>query len=361
MNGQGGVRGFILAAGRGVRMGPLGQRVPKPLWPLGGLPLIGFALHKLRLAGVREVGINLHHGAEAIRAALGDRPSGLVARFFFEPEILGTAGGLKNAEGFLRETGEPFFVLNADAPCGADLGEALAHHLRGGFLATLVLRESPDAGRYGMLAADEAGRLRRFLRAQAPGAPQGRLTEAMFTGMSVLSPGILDRIPAGRPCGIAEEIYPRLIEEGMPLGAVLTRTGWADVGTPERFLAAQEDLLAGRFVPEFPWPGGDHVLASGPPSGWGEGRIEPPVLLSGEARLERGAIAGPFSIVMRGATLLAGASIARSVMFPGARAASGVRLDQCIVGPEALAAPPGGEARRAVFLAGDGRPIPFGE
>ncbi|MEK6712106.1 MAG: NDP-sugar synthase, partial [Nitrospinota bacterium] len=257
MAGEGGVRGFILAAGKGVRLGPLGQRVPKPLWPLGGLPLIGFALRKLRRAGVREVGINLHHGAEAIRAAVGGRPLGLHASYFFEPEILGTAGGLKNAEGFLRETGEPFFVLNADAPCGADLEEALAHHRRGGFLATLVLRQSPEAGRYGVLAADEAGRLRRFLRAQAPGASRGRETEAMFTGLSVLSPAILDHIPAGRPCGISEEVYPPLLTSGAPLGAVLSDAYWADLGTPGRYLAAQEDLLAGRFVPELPWPEGD--------------------------------------------------------------------------------------------------------
>ena len=354
------MRGFVLAAGRGVRLGPLGERLPKPLWPLGGVPLIFFALHKLRRAGVREVGINLHHGAQAVRAAVGERPLGLGAHYFFEPEILGTAGGLKNAEGFLRETGEPFFVLNADAPCGADLDEALVHHRRGGFLATLVLRQSPEAGRYGVLAADEEGRLRRFLAAQAPGAPRGSLTEAMFTGLSVLSPALLDRIPPGRPCGIAEEIYPLLIAEGAPLGAVLTAASWADVGTPERFLAAQEDLLAGRFIPEFPWPGEDHVLVAGPPMDWGEGRLEPPILVSSGARLERGALAGPFSVLMRDVTLHPGASIVRSVVFPGARVAAGARLVECIVGPGALANPAGGDARRAVFLAGEAGSVPFG-
>ncbi|OGL62144.1 MAG: hypothetical protein A3J27_12995 [Candidatus Tectomicrobia bacterium RIFCSPLOWO2_12_FULL_69_37] len=355
------MRGFILAAGRGVRLGPLGERLPKPLWPLGGLPLIFFALHKLRLAGVREVGINLHHGAEAVRAAVGERPLGLEARYFFEAEILGTAGGLKNAEGFLCERGEPFFVLNADAPCGADLNGALDHHLRGGFLATLVLRQSPEAGRYGLLAADEGGRLRRFLRARAPGAAQGLLTEAMFTGLSVLSPAVLDRIPGGRPCGISEEIYPPMIAEGVPLGAVLTTAPWADVGTPERFLAAHEDLLAGRFLPEFPWPGEDHVLVAGAPVEWGEGRIEPPVLVSSEARLGRGASAGPFSVLMSGATLLPGASVSRSVVFPGARVAAGARLDRCIVGPGASAASAGEEVRRSVFLDGEAGSVPFGD
>src|SRR3989304_5521890 len=60
-----------------------------------------------------------------------------------------------------------------------------------------------------------------------------------------------------------------MIAEGLPLGAVLTTAPWADVGTPERFLAAHEDLLAGRFLPEFPWPGADHVLVGGAPGGGG--------------------------------------------------------------------------------------------
>lgn len=359
MAGRGGVRGFILAAGRGVRLGPLGKLVPKPLWPLGGTPLIRFALHKLKRAGVREVGINLHHGAEAIRAAVGERPLGLEARYFFEPEILGTAGGLKNAEGFLWETGAPFFVLNADAPCGADLEEALARHERGGFLATLILRPSPDAARYGLLAADGAGRLRRFLRAEAPGAPDGRVTEGMFTGLSVLSPALLDHIPAGRPCGISEEIYPPLLESGAPLGAVLSSAYWADLGTPARYLEAQGDLLSGRFVPEFPWPEEDHVLAAGPGGGWDGGRVEPPALISAGARLERGSAAGPFSVLMRDATLQAEARASGSVLFPGARVAPGARLDACIVGPGAVADPPGGRARRSVFLAGAAEPVPI--
>ncbi len=354
------MRAFILAAGRGARLGPLGEAVPKPLLPLGGVPLVRFALEKLRAAGVREVGVNLHGGAEEIRAALEGSARGLDLHFFHEPEILGTAGGLKNAEAFLRAGGAPFFVLNADAPCGADLAAALSHHERGGFLATLILRRSPEAARYGLLGADGAGRLVRFLRARAPGGAEGRIAEAMFTGLSVLSPALLDHIPPGRPCGIAEEIYPALLERGAPLGAMLSGAYWADAGTPERFLGANEDLLAGRFVPEFPWPGDGAVLVTGPPLEWGEGRIQPPVLLGPEVRLGRGALAGPLAVLMRGATLSAGARAARSVMFPGSRLAEGASMERCLAGPGAVVSPAGGSCAEAVFLAGERRPFSFG-
>ncbi|MEK6711559.1 MAG: NDP-sugar synthase, partial [Nitrospinota bacterium] len=160
-------------------------------------------------------------------------------------------------------------------------------------------------------------------------------------------------------CGISEEIYPPLLASGAPLGAALTDAYWADLGTPGSYLAAQEDLLAGRFVPEFPWPEGDMVLVTGPPVGWGGGRLEPPVLISGGARLERGALAGPFSVLMRDVTLAHGATVSRTVMFPGSRAGRGARLERCIVGPGASAEPAGGEFRGAAFLEGEGGPVPF--
>ncbi|MEE9275326.1 MAG: NDP-sugar synthase [bacterium] len=353
------MRAFVLAAGRGERLGPLGERVPKPLLPLGGTPLIRFALAKLRRAGVEEAVVNLHHGAEALRAELGEECEGLRLRFSHEPELLGTAGGLKKAEPFLCETGEPFFVLNADTPCGADLGAALEHHRRGGFLATLILRAAPEAARYGLLGVDGEGRLRRFLEARAPGPAEGGVTEAMFTGLSVLDPALLGHIPPGRPCGISEEVYPPLIEGGARIGGFLTDAYWADAGTPGRFLDANADLLSGRYVPELEWPRGGALLLEGREAPWGEGLLRPPVLVGEGAELGPGAVAGPFAILGSGATLGRNASAARTVLFPGARVAKGVSLDRCIVGAGAAAAPAGTPFGGAVFLADSGDPHPF--
>ena len=94
------MRAFVMSAGYGKRLGALGEEVPKPLLPLGGVPLICFALEKLASIGVKEAAVNLHHCAEKIRSALGDYAHGVHIRYFHEPEILGTAGGIKNAEGF---------------------------------------------------------------------------------------------------------------------------------------------------------------------------------------------------------------------------------------------------------------------
>lgn len=354
------VRAFVLAAGLGFRMGPLGEEVPKALLPLGGVAMVEFALSRLAGAGVSEAVVNLHHRADAIRAHLGDSFQGVALHYSHEPEILGTAGGIKKAEAFLREGGGPFFVLNADIVSDADLEAAMAHHRSGGYLATLILRTAPDVEKFGALAVDAAGRLRKFLGVNAPGEAAGDLTEAMFTGQSVLSPEFLDHIPAGRPCGIAEEIYPPLMESGALIGACLTAAYWADVGTPARYLEAVFDLLAGRFMPALEWPEGDHAIIEGSPLEWGGWVVHPPVLIGKGVRLERGASAGPFAVLGSGATLEEGAAVSHTVVFPGGKVGKKVSLERCIVGPDAPAAlPEGGRCLESVFINGKSGPVSF--
>lgn len=354
------MRAFVLAAGLGVRMGPLGEEVPKALLPLGGIAMVKFALSRLAGAGVSEAVVNLHHRGDAVREHLGDSFQGVALHYSHEPEIMGTAGGLKKAETFLREGGGPFFVLNADIVSDADLEAAMAHHRSGGYLATLILRTAPDLKQFGVLAVDAAGRLRKFLGASAPGKAAGDLTEAMFTGQSVLSPEFLDNIPAGRPCGISEAVYPPLLESGALIGGYLTAAYWADVGTPARYLEAVFDLLAGRFMPVLEWPEGDHAIIEGSPLDWGGGMVHPPVLLGKGVCLERGATAGPFAVLGSGATLEEGAAVSHTVVFPGGKVGKKVALDRCIVGPDAPALlPEGGKCLESVFINGQRGPVPF--
>lgn len=346
------MRAFVMAAGYGTRLEALGEEIPKPLLPLGGVPLIGFALEKLAALGVGEAAVNLHHGAEKIRSALGDYAHGVHIHYFYEPEILGTAGGIRNAEAFLCERNESFFVINADALCGADLKTALAHHQQGDFLATLILRRSTEAQKYGVLEFDEAGRLRKFLDADAPGIPQGGLSQAMFTGLSIMSPEMLSHIPAGVASDISTQVYPRLMESGARIGAVLSDSYWMDVGTPSRYLQANADVISGEFAPDFSWPAKEFLLIEGPPMNWGEGSIEPPVLIGPDVVIQKNAKAGPFTAMMAGATLGNNAVARESILFPGGVVDENSILERCIVGPGAKASSGSGEVCEMVFLRG---------
>src|SRR5579862_3552021 len=107
------MRGMILAAGKGTRLRPLTDSVPKPLIDVAGRPMIAYPLEVLRQAGIAEVVINLHHHGGQIRAALGNgRAYGVDIIYSEEDPILDTGGAIAAARTYLAD--DTFVVLNAD-------------------------------------------------------------------------------------------------------------------------------------------------------------------------------------------------------------------------------------------------------
>jgi NDP-sugar pyrophosphorylase family protein len=171
---------MILAAGLGTRLRPLTDRLPKPLLPVAGRPMIEYTLGWVAAAGIQHVMINLHHKGELIRQALGTGEQfGMTISYSDEPVILGTGGGLKRVERFF--TDEPFLVVNADVLTALDPAAVIRVHAAHRPLATLVVRRDPDAATYGALGLDSAGRIRRFLGRGGAGEP---LEDVMFTGIT---------------------------------------------------------------------------------------------------------------------------------------------------------------------------------
>jgi len=236
-------RAMLLAAGKGERLKPLTLDVPKPLVPLGGRPMVGYVLDLLAAAGIREVHVNLHHLGARVPEVLGDgREWGLTLCYHPEPAILGTGGGLAavcRACPALAE--DDFVMINADILTDVDLGAVLATHRAASPLATLVLRDDPEAARYGIIGTDGGGRIRRFLEVNTGGASR----EHMFTGIQVLSPDILALMPSSGGFPITDA-YKAALRAGAPLMAHLHGGYWADLGTPERLQRAEADLAAGR-------------------------------------------------------------------------------------------------------------------
>lgn len=236
---------MILAAGLGTRLRPLTERLPKPLLPLAGRPLIEYTLAWIAAAGITQVMINLHYKGDLIREALGDgRRFGLDLSYSEEPEILGTGGGLKHVEGFLGDG--PFLVVNADILTGLDPRELIAAHARNRGLVTLAVRRAPDAASYGVLGLDDEGRIRRFL---GRGAWQGpALHEVMFTGIHVVEPRVLAEIPPGVFAPITDA-YIAMVERGERVFGHPTDASWIDIGTPDRYREAQRLVADGLIAP----------------------------------------------------------------------------------------------------------------
>jgi NDP-sugar pyrophosphorylase family protein len=152
------MKSMLLAAGLGQRMRPLTLTQPKPAIPVLGRPLVLQILERLRLAGVDEVAINLHYLPDILRRLIGDGggPAMPAVHYVDEPEILGTAGGIRNAAPLLRGDG-PIVVCNSDFLSDIDLHRVLDAHRASGALATLVL--APWRPGYSEVRWDAEGRV----------------------------------------------------------------------------------------------------------------------------------------------------------------------------------------------------------
>jgi MurNAc alpha-1-phosphate uridylyltransferase len=223
------VKAMLLAAGRGERLRPLTNTVPKALVPAGGKPLVAWHLERLAASGARDVVINVSHLGEQIVERIGDGARyGLRIAYSREPEPLETAGGIALALKILAT--EPFLLVNADIYCEYDFRRLFAHSL-GDRLAHLVLVPNPAHRRGGDFTLD-AG--------VVGGAPAPRYT---YAGIAVVSPRLVASIKPGDKAPLAPLLYAAA-DRGQMTGE-LYRGLWQDVGTRER-LEELETLLGSR-------------------------------------------------------------------------------------------------------------------
>ena len=223
------MKAMLLAAGRGERLRPITDRLPKALVPVGGKPLIAWHLERLAHAGCRDVVINVSHLGEQIVDTLGDgRRFDLQIAYSREAAPLETAGGIATALPLLGNS--PFLLVNADIYCEIGFAPLLAHDL-GAMLGHLVLVPNPPHRVQGDFSL--AG-------ARVSKANGARYTSA---GVAVMSPRLVAPVARGTKAPLAPLLYAAADEQR--LTGELFRGLWQDVGTAER-LAELENQLAAR-------------------------------------------------------------------------------------------------------------------
>lgn len=222
------MKAMILAAGRGERMRPLTDSVPKPLLEVGGKPLIGWHLERLAQSGFRDIVINHAHFGDQIEAALGDgRYYGVRIAYSAEGEALETAGGIAKALPLLGSA--PFLVVNGDIYTDYDFGR-LASLAMNDADAHLVLVDNPPQHANGDFFLDH-GRLATVGTA--------RLT---FSGIGVYHPQLFASIIPGSKAKLAPLLHAA-IQAGRVSGERYAGQ-WVDVGTPDRLQALDRELTS---------------------------------------------------------------------------------------------------------------------
>ena len=240
------MKAMVLAAGLGTRLRPLTDSIPKPLLPLGSYPLLVWNLLLLRKYGVTDIVINLHHRGDQIRQAIGSGAQyGLQVAYSPEPVLLGTGGGIKQAEAHFQ--GEPFLVLNGDTIVDLDLADMIACHFRNQAIATMALRDDQDVDHWGAIELNDHDHV---LRINGKGTTKGGsrrvASRRMFAGVHVLDPLLLRDVPPGVFSSIIDAYEAWLERDAIVAGYVFSGY-WTDVGTPERYEQVQQDLAAGHL------------------------------------------------------------------------------------------------------------------
>jgi len=315
------MKAMVLSAGLGTRLRPYTQVVPKPLFPICDVPVVGWALRSLVGAGVDRVIMNLHQLPAAIVRALGAGSAyGVEIEYSEEPVILGTGGGLSAVRAFFA--GEAaWFVHNGDVFTDWDLSGAMSQHLQSGAVATLLLTDPPDMPEARLVEIDSCGHV-----IGIRGRPTSREgARYVFSGISILGPGIFEVLPEGTAsCLIADGILP-LIERGALVRGVVMPGRFCDVGTPGRFVALNAEWLPqirtlfrarGLPCPTEPMPG---IWSRDEASRLEGANLFGPMLLGRNVVVEPGARIGPNVVLCSGSHVTSGAVVQDAVVFPGER------------------------------------------
>lgn len=223
------MKAMILAAGRGERLRPLTDTVPKPLVKAAGKPLIEYHLEKLAAIGVREVVINTAWLGHKLVETLEDGSRfGLIIHYSHEDEALETAGGIVKALPLLGDA--PFLVVNGDIYIDAlPSFSPSAELLSGETLAHLYLVDNPPQHPQGDFALEQG-----ILSAQ--GSPK-----FTFSGIGIYHPALFRALAPGRHA--LGPLLRQHMEGGRIRGEHFDRY-WCDVGTPERLDALNQRLMA---------------------------------------------------------------------------------------------------------------------
>jgi len=338
------MKAMILAAGKGTRVRPLTYDLPKPMIPVLGKPVMAYLIEHLAKHGVTEIMVNVAHLHEKIEEYFGEGEQfGVQIGYSFEGytkedgEVvavpIGSAGGMKKIQEFGGFFDDTTIVLCGDALIDLDLKAALLEHRRKGAMATVITKEVPwdKVSSYGVVVTDKDGRITQF---QEKPKQEEALSNFISTGIYIFEPEVLDLIPSGVEFDIGSQLFPLLVEKGMPFYAQGRPFNWLDIGSVSDYWEVLQNVLTGEVnhmdVPGIQiepgvWTGLNTSID------WKGTTIKGPVYIGSGVKIEAGStIIGP-TWIGHGSHICEGAEVVRSVLFEYTRVLNDVTLHETIV------------------------------
>jgi len=312
----------IMVGGKGTRLRPLTESIPKPLLPVLGRPCVEYVIRRLAESGIREVILACGYRSDSILEAIGDGSRyGLRVDFAYEDEPAGTAGSVKLIEDRLDDS---FVVASGDVLADVDIAAMVREHRRSGAMATMALTRVEDPSEFGIVGLGPGGEVERFREKPSPAEVFSDLINA---GIYVLERGAMALVPAGEMHDFSKDLFPEMMRRGERIQGHVLSGFWMDIGRPRDLLAANLSMArSGGEVHPGALEGGEargacHIMpgASLRHAVVSDSVVHPGAVLEG-CRVER-------SLVLEDAYIGEGSLVTGSIVGRGAELSGGVSLD----------------------------------
>lgn len=327
------MKAVLMAGGSGTRLRPLTCDLPKPMVPIINTPITEHIVNLLKKHNFDDIYVTLYYLPQVIQDHLKDgKDLGVNVSYALEEEKpLGTAGCVKNIEDKLDDT---FLVISGDSLTDFDLSEAVRFHKEKGSKATIVLTRVEDPLAYGVVITDENGKIQRFL--EKPTSSEV-FSDTINTGIYVLEPELLDLLPANEEKDFSKDLFPKILELGLPMYGYVAEGYWCDIGNLTTYRQAHYDALTGKVAVEVPYKQVEEGLWVGENT-----EIEPSVQIQKPAvighncyigknvRISADTVLGDNIVVGQNATLK------RPIVWNGANIERNVSLRGCVLGKSTI-------------------------
>lgn len=327
------MKAVILCAGYGTRLKPLTDTVPKPMAKVMGIPIVEYTIGLLINSGIKDIYINRHHLPEAFDDLC--IPEGINIEFSYEPQILGTSGGILSFQDQLKD--DDFLVVNGDVLFNLDIDELIATHKKSKKIATMVLKNKENDSVTSVFKDDFSNVV------GIGGSNDGVYQELMFTGIHILSPEFFNIVKrTDPPSCVVKDFYIPYIQNGGKIGAYVMDESkgyfWKEIGNLKQYLdcnlwmiqSANELTLKGfyeLFINEY-WEGiiDEETVTEVVEGIWlGDNAvIDPaatliqPVFVGPGTVIQKGSVVGPNVILDADVTVGENSVVTESVVLEGA-------------------------------------------
>jgi len=326
---------LILAGGLGTRLRPLTLTAPKPILPLVNKPLLLYQIELFKKYGIKKIILSISYLPKQIFRCFGDgKKYGVKINYAIEKQRLGTGGGVKNSEKFIKEK---IFISNGDIIANIDLKKMNAFHQKQGSDVTIALFRVPDPSAYGLVKTGKNGRILDFL--EKPKSSKST-TNTINAGFYLFEPEILQFIPSKINYSLERGLFPKLLKKGKRLFGYVHSGYWQDLGTPAKYLSVSADILAGKLNYRIPGKKVRKNVIAETGTKIADGlKIKGKLVCGKKVRIEENVqINGPV-VLGDDCRIGKGAKLSNCIIFANAKIKEGVEIDNAIIGKDCFIGP----------------------